>query len=166
MTENASGSALVRSSAVMASGTIVSRITGVLRDIAAAAALGFYLVSDAFSLGNSLPTIVYILIIGGALNAVFIPQLVRRMSEDEDQGKAYADRLITLIVTALLLLSVIAVLAAPLIVDLYTPSDYPANEFDLAVAFSRPCLPPRHRYHPGCHLPSRDLATGVTPVRL
>lgn len=141
MTENASGSALVRSSAVMASGTIISRITGVLRDVAAAAALGFYLVSDAFSLGNSLPTIVYILIIGGALNAVFIPQLVRRMSEDEDQGKAYADRLITLIVTALLLLSIIAVLAAPLIVDLYTPSDYPTKEFDLAVAFARLCLP-------------------------
>ena len=125
----------------MASGTIVSRITGVLRDVAAAAALGFYLVSDAFSLGNSLPTIVYILIIGGALNAVFIPQLVRRMSEDEDQGKAYADRLITLIVTVLLLLSILAVLAAPLIVDLYTPADYPTNEFDLAVAFARLCLP-------------------------
>lgn len=141
MTENANGSALVRSSAVMASGTIISRITGVLRDVAAAAALGFYLVSDAFSLGNSLPTIVYILIIGGALNAVFVPQLVRRMSEDDDQGKAYADRLITLIVSALLLLSIIAVLAAPLIVDLYTPSDYPAQEFDLAVAFARLCLP-------------------------
>ncbi len=125
----------------MASGTILSRITGVLRDVAAAAALGFYLVSDAFSLGNSLPTIVYILIIGGALNAVFIPQLVRRMSEDEDQGKAYADRLITLIVSVLLLLSIAAVLAAPLIVDLYTPADYPTNEFDLAVAFARLCLP-------------------------
>lgn len=141
MTENASERSLARSSAVMASGTILSRITGVLRDVAAAAALGFYLVSDAFSLGNSLPTIVYILIIGGALNAVFIPQLVRRMSEDEDQGKAYADRLITLIVSVLLLLSIAAVLAAPLIVDLYTPADYPTNEFDLAVAFARLCLP-------------------------
>ncbi|MFZ4496392.1 MAG: murein biosynthesis integral membrane protein MurJ [Candidatus Nanopelagicales bacterium] len=141
MTENSSGSSLARSSAVMASGTIISRITGVLRDVAAAAALGFYLVSDAFSLGNSLPTIVYILIIGGALNAVFIPQLVRRMSEDEDQGKAYADRLITLVVSMLLLLSIAAVLAAPLIVDLYTPADYPTNEFDLAVAFARLCLP-------------------------
>ena len=141
MTENSNARSLARSSAVMASGTIVSRITGVLRDIAAAAALGFYLVSDAFSLGNSLPTIVYILIIGGALNAVFIPQLVRRMSEDEDQGKAYADRLITLIVSVLLLLSIAAVLAAPLIVDLYTPADYPTNEFDLAVAFARLCLP-------------------------
>ena len=141
MTENSSERSLARSSAVMASGTILSRITGVLRDVAAAAALGFYLVSDAFSLGNSLPTIVYILIIGGALNAVFIPQLVRRMSEDEDQGKAYADRLITLIVSVLLLLSIVAVLAAPLIVDLYTPADYPTNEFDLAVAFARLCLP-------------------------
>jgi putative peptidoglycan lipid II flippase len=141
VTENSNERSLARSSAVMASGTIVSRITGVLRDVAAAAALGFYLVSDAFSLGNSLPTIVYILIIGGALNAVFIPQLVRRMSEDEDQGKAYADRLITLIVSGLLLLSIVAVLAAPLIVDLYTPADYPTNEFDLAVAFARLCLP-------------------------
>ena len=141
MTENSSERSLARSSAVMASGTILSRITGVLRDVAAAAALGFYLVSDAFSLGNSLPTIVYILIIGGALNAVFIPQLVRRMSEDEDQGKAYADRLITLVVSMLLLLSIAAVLAAPLIVDLYTPADYPTNEFDLAVAFARLCLP-------------------------
>jgi len=141
VTENPSERSLARSSAVMASGTIISRITGVLRDVAAAAALGFYLVSDAFSLGNSLPTIVYILIIGGALNAVFIPQLVRRMSEDEDQGKAYADRLITLVVSMLLLLSIAAVLAAPLIVDLYTPADYPTNEFDLAVAFARLCLP-------------------------
>ena len=76
---SAAGSAVARNSAVMASGTVVSRITGVLRDVAMTAALGFYLVSDAYSLGNSLPTVVYILVIGGALNAVFIPQLVRRM---------------------------------------------------------------------------------------
>ena len=63
----------------MATGTIASRITGIARDIAMAAALGFYLVSDAYSLGNALPTIIYILVIGGALNAVFIPQLVRRI---------------------------------------------------------------------------------------
>jgi putative peptidoglycan lipid II flippase len=132
---------LIRSSALMASGTIVSRATGILRDVAAAAALGFYLVSDAFSLGNSLPTIIYILIVGGALNAVFVPQLVRHMKDDLDGGKAYADRLLTLVGMVLLVLSVVAVLAAPLIVDLYTPTDYPTNEFDLAVAFARLCLP-------------------------
>ncbi len=138
---SAAGSAMARNSAVMASGTIASRVTGVLRDVAMTAALGFFLVSDAFSLGNSLPTIVYILVIGGALNAVFIPQLVRRMKEDADGGQAYADRLLTLVATLLLVLSIAAVIAAPWIVDLYTPSDYPQNEFDLAVAFARLCLP-------------------------
>ena len=137
----ASDQTIARNSALMASGTIVSRITGIARDIALTAALGFYLVSDAYSLGNSLPNILYILVIGGALNAVFIPQLVRRMKEDADDGKAYADRLLTLTATSLLVLSVVAVAAAPWIVDLYTPADYPQNEFDLAVAFARLCLP-------------------------
>jgi putative peptidoglycan lipid II flippase len=130
-----------RSSAVMAAGTIVSRVTGVGRDIAMTAALGFYLVSDAFSLGNSLPNIVYILIIGGALNAVFIPQLVRRMAEDSDGGRAYADRLLTFVGTVLLVMSIAAVLLAPWLVRLYTPADYPAEQVELAVAFARLCLP-------------------------
>jgi putative peptidoglycan lipid II flippase len=133
--------ALAAPSAVMASGTIVSRVTGILRDVAMTAALGFYLVSDAYSLGNALPTVVYILVIGGALNAVFIPQLVRRMKEDSDGGKAYADRLLTFVGVTLVAMSIIAVLAAPLIVDLYTPADYPQSDFDLAVAFARLCLP-------------------------
>ena len=134
-------SSVMRSSTLMASGTVVSRLTGILRDVAAAAALGFYLVADAFSLGNSLPTIIYILVVGGALNAVFVPQLVRRMQDDPDGGQAYADRLLTITVAALLTLSVVAVIAAPLIVDLYTPDDYPQAEFELAVAFARLCLP-------------------------
>lgn len=131
----------MRSSAVMAAGTIASRVTGILRDVAAAAALGFFIVADAFSLGNSLPTIIYILVIGGSLNAVFVPQLVRRMKDDADDGRAYADRLLTAAGIALVLLSVGAVVAAPWIVDLYTPTDYPQPAFDLAVAFARLCLP-------------------------
>ncbi|MEC9128639.1 MAG: murein biosynthesis integral membrane protein MurJ [Actinomycetota bacterium] len=133
--------ALLGPSTVMATGTVVSRITGIARDIALAAALGFYLVSDAYSLGNSLPTIIYILVVGGALNAVFIPQLVRRMEKDDDGGSAYADRLITLTGSALLALSILAVVAAPWIVNLYTPADYPQSQYDLAVAFARLCLP-------------------------
>lgn len=125
----------------MATGTVLSRVTGIARDIALAAALGFFLVSDAYSLGNSLPTIVYILVVGGALNAVFIPQLVRRMESDADNGKAYADRLLTLTGSVLIVLSIAAVIAAPWIVDLYTPSDYPQEQYDLAVAFARLCLP-------------------------
>ena len=138
---SAVGRSVARASSVMAAGTVVSRVTGVGRDIAMTAALGFFLVSDAYSLGNSLPTVVYILVIGGALNAVFIPQLVRRMKEDEDGGKAYADRLITLVATVLLAMSLVSVIAAPWIVRLYTSTDVPAAEYDLAVAFARLCLP-------------------------
>jgi len=133
--------ALLGPSAIMAVGTVTSRVTGIARDIAMTAALGFFLVSDAFSLGNSLPNMIYILILGGALNAVFIPQLVRKMKEDADDGRAYADRLITLTAIVLLTLAIVSIIFAPQIVDLYTPSDYPQNEFDLALAFTRLCLP-------------------------
>ena len=138
---SAMGRTIARASTLMAAGTVVSRVTGVGRDIAMTAALGFFIVSDAYSLGNSLPTVVYILVIGGALNAVFVPQLVRRMKEDTDGGKAYADRLITLVATVLLVMSIVAVFAAPWIVRLYTTDTFPAGEYDLAVAFARLCLP-------------------------
>lgn len=136
-----SDASLLRSSGAMALGTSISRVTGVLRDTSAAVALGFFLVADAFSLANSLPTIIYILVIGGSLNAVFVPQLVRRMKEDADGGREYANRLLTITTTILVLLTATAVLCADWIIDLYTPDDYPATEYSLAVAFARLCLP-------------------------
>lgn len=137
----ASTRGLIGSSSIMAAGTITSRVTGVLRDVAMTAALGFFLVSDAYSLGNTMPNVLYVLIIGGALNAVFIPQLVRRMKEDADGGAAYADRLITLAGLVLLVFSVAAVLLAPFLVDLYATSAYGESQRELATAFARLCLP-------------------------
>ena len=137
----ASTRGLIGSSSLMATGTVISRVTGVLRDVAMTAALGFYLVSDAYSLGNTMPNVLYVLIIGGALNAVFIPQLVRHMKDDPDSGAAYADRLITLSGLVLLIFSVAAVIAAPLLVDLYATSAYGESQRELAAAFARLCLP-------------------------
>jgi putative peptidoglycan lipid II flippase len=131
----------MRDSANMAVGTVLSRVTGVMRDMAMTAALGFFIVSDAYSLGNTLPNILYILVIGGAVNAVFVPQLVRHMKSDEDDGKAFADRLLSLLGVALLALSVLSVIAAPLIVRIYATSGLSDTEFNLAVAFARLCLP-------------------------
>lgn len=132
---------MIKSSAVMAVGTMISRITGVLRDTALTAALGLTIVRDAFALGNSLPNIIYILIVGGALNAVFVPQLVRRMKEDRDGGRAYSDALLTATGSVLLVLSVLSVLLAPWIVSLYATPSYTAEQTALAVAFARYCLP-------------------------
>ena len=139
--ERADTRGLLGSSAIMATGTILSRITGVARDVALTAALGFYLVSDAYSLGNTMPNVLYILVIGGALNAVFIPQLVRRMKDDADGGTAYADRLITLAGLVLLVFTVATVLLAPWLVDLYATSAYDDSQRALATAFARLCLP-------------------------
>ncbi|MDP4014280.1 MAG: murein biosynthesis integral membrane protein MurJ [Candidatus Nanopelagicales bacterium] len=134
-------SGLLRNSAVMASGSILSRITGIARDITLTAALGLATTADAFTVGNSLPGIVYVLVIGGALNAVFVPQLVRRMKDDRDGGQAYTDSLLSLTVVILLVVSVAAVALAPWIVSLYVTSDFSEGQFSMTVAFARYCLP-------------------------
>ncbi len=133
--------AVIRNSTLMAAGTITSRITGVIRDITIAAALGSAILADTYALGNSLPNIVYILVIGGALNAIFIPQLVRHMRTDEDGGDGYADRLITLAGLILVATTILAIVFAPWIVKLYSTSGFSDQQLSLATAFARFCLP-------------------------
>jgi putative peptidoglycan lipid II flippase len=131
----------LQSSVVMGAGTVLSRTGGVLRGIVLAAALGAGTVADMFNLGNTLPNVVYILVIGGALNAVFIPQLVRHMKDDADNGDGYADRLITLVGLLLLGVTILAVLFAPFIVKIYASPRYTPEQLALATAFARLCLP-------------------------
>jgi putative peptidoglycan lipid II flippase len=131
----------VAKGAGMAVGTIVSRITGLLRDIAMTAALGLGIVADLFTVGNTIPNTVYVLTVGGAMNAVFVPQLVRRMRDDSDGGAGFADRLLTLTAVVLVVLTVVAILLAPLLTRIYASPDYTAEQMDLAVMFARYCLP-------------------------
>ncbi len=135
-------SGLLNSSALMAAGTLVSRGTGFLRTMVIAAAIGVGTMGDSYSAANTLPTLLYILIGGGALNAVFVPQLVRSMKQDEDGGTAYANRLLTLVMVGLAGVAFVAVLAAPLLVQLISHSlmRNPASA-DTTVALARYCLP-------------------------
>ncbi|KEG41193.1 murein biosynthesis integral membrane protein MurJ, partial [Streptomyces griseorubens] len=133
---------LLKSSAVMAAGTMVSRLTGFIRSALIVSALGLGLLGDSFQVAYQLPTMIYILTVGGGLNSVFVPQLVRAMKDDDDGGEAYANRLLTLVMVALALLTAAAWLAAPLLVRaLSNPvaSDPAANE--VAVTFTRYFLP-------------------------
>lgn len=68
---------VARSGVIMAAGSVVSRAAGFVRSAVVAAALGVGLTADGYAVANSVPTIVYTLLIGGALNAVFVPELVR-----------------------------------------------------------------------------------------
>jgi putative peptidoglycan lipid II flippase len=125
----------------MAAGTLASRITGVFRDIALVAAIGTGIFSDTYSVANSIPNIIYILIAGGAINAVFIPALVRHMEDDEDQGKQFTDQLLTLVGLVLLAIVILTVIIAGLIVHLYATRLWTPEEFDVATMFARWCLP-------------------------
>ncbi|MCB5179471.1 murein biosynthesis integral membrane protein MurJ [Streptomyces antimicrobicus] len=132
-------SSVLRSGALMAAGSIVSRATGFLRSAVVVAALGTGLLGDTYAVANTVPNILYMLLIGGALNAVFVPELVRAAKEHADGGRAYTDRLLTACTAALVVLTATAVLAAPLIVEVYTP--YDGARASTTVALARYCLP-------------------------
>ncbi|WP_151773623.1 murein biosynthesis integral membrane protein MurJ [Streptomyces abyssomicinicus] len=133
---------VLKSSAMMAAGTLVSRLTGFVRSMLIVAALGTATLGDAFQVAYQLPTMIYILTVGGGLNSVFVPQLVRAMKQDEDGGEAYANRLLTLVMVALAALTALAMLGAPLLVRALSSSiaDEPAAN-DVAVTFTLYFLP-------------------------
>ena len=134
---------LLRASSVMAVGTIISRITGFARSILAVAVLGTALLADTYNVANTMPNILYNLLVGGALTAIFVPQIIRSFN-DEDGGEAFVSRLVTTISGILLALVVLGVFFAPVLVRIYAPEFANAGfetEFHLAVAFTRYCLP-------------------------
>ena len=134
---------LFRASGIMALGTIISRITGFIRGILIVAVLGTALLADTYNVANTMPNILYNLLVGGALTAIFIPQLVRSF-DHEDGGDGFASRLITTISLILLLLVAIGVYFAPALVRLYAPEFFTTGfeaEKEIAIAFTRYCLP-------------------------
>ncbi|GGZ23657.1 murein biosynthesis integral membrane protein MurJ [Streptomyces poonensis] len=135
-------SGLLKSSAVMAAGTMVSRLTGFVRSAMIVSALGLGLLGESFQVAYQLPTMIYILTVGGGLNSVFVPQLVRAMKEDEDGGEAYANRLLTLVMVALGVLTAVTMFAAPLLVQaLSNPLATNPDANEVAVTFTRYFLP-------------------------
>ncbi|WP_330333464.1 murein biosynthesis integral membrane protein MurJ [Streptomyces sp. NBC_00536] len=132
-------SSVLRSGALMAAGSIVSRATGFVRSAVVVAALGTGLLGDSYAVANTVPNILYMLLIGGALNAVFVPELVRAAKEHRDGGAAYTDRLLTACTVALVVLTAAAVFCAPLIVSAYTGAD--GARASTTVALARYCLP-------------------------
>ncbi|MFJ8595439.1 murein biosynthesis integral membrane protein MurJ [Streptomyces sp. NPDC093598] len=131
-----------RSSLLMALGTVVSRATGLIRQVLQAAALGTGLLASTYNTANTVPTSLYTLVIGGALNAVLVPQLVRARATEADGGRAYEQRLVTLVLCVLAVGTALAVWAAPQIVGLYMRDTADSHEaFELTVVFARFLLP-------------------------
>ena len=134
---------LFKASGIMAIGTILSRITGFIRSVLAVAVLGTALLADSYNVANTMPNILYNLLVGGALTAVFVPQLVRSFS-DPDGGDGFASRLLTTISVILFALVAVGMIFAPALVRLYAP-EFSTQGFEaenqIAIAFTRYCLP-------------------------
>ena len=129
----------------MAAGTTVSRLSGFVRSTLLAAALGTQLHADVFTIANTVPNMLYILLAGGVFNAVLVPQLVRAMKQDPDGGDAYTNRIITLAALFLAGTTALLVLAAPWVMRLYLDDAYFTADFteqrESVIAFARLCLP-------------------------
>ncbi len=131
---------VTRSSLLMASGTLVSRILGFARAVLLAAAIGVTTdAADAFGVANQLPNNVYAIIVGGVLNAVLVPQLVRARG-GLDGGKGYIDRFVTLAITVFFSMTLLFTLLAPVLVRIYT-SGWSEDQLALATAFAYWCVP-------------------------
>jgi len=113
-----SQASLARSSAIMASGTLVSRILGMVRNALIVMALGATGsgAADAFNTANNLPTYLYNMMIGGILNAILVPQIVQALRRRN--GEEVVNRLLTAAATLMLAVTCIATAAAPLIFTL------------------------------------------------
>ncbi len=135
-----------RASALLASGTLVSRILGFVRAIVLAAIIGQVgsMAGNAWALSTQLPNNIYALVAGGLLGAVLVPQIVRAATHD-DGGRRYINKIVTLGTSAFLVIAVLATLGAPLLVTLYAENDtergFTGEGLALAVAFAYWCLP-------------------------
>jgi len=141
----AGGRRLISATAVMASGTMVSRVLGLVRAMLIAFVLGNGTRQvEAFNYANTVPTTLYLLLAGGTLNTVLVPQVVRAVTHDEDGGKAFVDRIITGFVLVLGLLTLLVTFATPFVMSLFArawTAPQMAEHWDSLLLMSYICAP-------------------------
>ncbi len=116
------------SAAYVAAGTAVSRVTGLLRFVALAWALGQTLLADSYNLANTTPNMLYDVVLGGVLSATFIPVFVDRLAnKDEREAFESISAVITVSVGVLLVTTLAALVAAPYLINALTAFDTHAH---------------------------------------
>lgn len=133
-------SSIGRASVLIGAGTIVSRVSGLVRTIVLVAAIGSVgAAGDAFAVANQLPNNIYAIISTGLLTAVVVPQIVKAAAH-ADGGQAFISKLFTLGAVGLLGATALAIICAPLLVQVYA-SKFSPDQLALSTAFAYWCLP-------------------------
>ena len=120
------------SAAYVAVGTGVSRVTGLLRFVALAWALGQTFLADSYNLANTTPNMLYDVVLGGVLAATFIPVFVDHLANrSEEEAFESISAVLTVSIVVLAATTVAALLAAPYIVHALTALDDHAKAADV-----------------------------------
>ncbi|CAN5435857.1 murein biosynthesis integral membrane protein MurJ [soil metagenome] len=109
-------SGLLRSNVAVATGTALSRVTGLLRVAIFGAVLGKSALTDAYNQANATPNLIYELVIGGILSSALVPLFTQLRHNDDERGEV-AVRSVALIVIAAV--TGLAVVCAPWLFGLY-----------------------------------------------
>ena len=133
-------SSVGRNSAIMATGTAASRVTGQIRTILLAAAIGTTgIAADAYQTGAMIPQVMFTLISGGIFNAVLVPQIVRTLKERDAADRL--NKLITVAMVLLTLLTLLLMLGTPVLTTIYLNSKWNPAQRALANSFTLWCMP-------------------------
>src|SRR5260221_10448678 len=123
--------------------TLVSRVTGFVRDIVMAAVLGAGPVADAFFVAFRLPNHFRAIFAEGAFNAAFVPSYARiREQGGAQRAGLFADRIFTLLAASQVVLLAAALLFTPTVIGLLAPGFARDPErFGLATDLTRITFP-------------------------
>ncbi|MBL1293318.1 MAG: murein biosynthesis integral membrane protein MurJ [Thiotrichales bacterium] len=134
---------LLKSSVSVSSMTFLSRILGFIRDVIIARIFGASLVADAFFIAFKIPNFLRRLFAEGAFSLAFVPVLSEyKAQRGEEDVRRLADSVVASLGLTLLVVTVIGVIAAPLLVMIFAPG-FIGNEgqFELAVDMLRITFP-------------------------
>ena len=123
--------------------TLLSRVTGFVRDIVLAAILGAGPAADAFFVAFRLPNHFRAIFAEGAFNAAFVPSYARiREQGGPARAGLFADRVFTLLLASQIVLLTVALLFTPTVIDVLAPGfARDPQRFGLAVDLTRITFP-------------------------
>ncbi|MBC7297621.1 MAG: murein biosynthesis integral membrane protein MurJ, partial [Demequina sp.] len=135
----ASSGRVGRHAMVMASGTLVSRVLGMVRNMLLAAAVGITgsVAADAYAVANKLPNVMFAVLAAGVLNSALVPQIVRAFQAHRTRT---VHRILTLGGVGILAVTVLLTATAGLWVRVYSDG-WSSEQTALATAFALWCIP-------------------------
>ncbi len=128
-TPQAASRRLLNATAVMASGTLISRVLGFVKAGLLVIVLGATTAqADTYTIATVVPNTLYMLVAGGALNTVLVPQIVRHAKNDADGGEAFVNRIMTAFLVILLAVTLLFALLTPWVLSLWSDAGWRAPE--------------------------------------